>query len=104
MPEDISTLCYASRNGFLDASFPQVPVCMQGLTAYAVPDSVMRCTGSAVVVERGGCTFVEKAQALSAAHAAAMIVYNTEEGQHPICLSSQLTHRPCMQAICSMPM
>ena len=79
-------------------------MCMQGLTGDTVPESLMHCAGSAVVVERGGCTFMEKAQALSAAHAAAMIVYNTEEGQHPICLSSQLTHRPCMQAICSMPM
>ena len=77
----------------------QVPGCMQGLTGYAVAESIMRCAGSAVVVERGGCTFLEKAQALSAAHAAAMIVYNTEEGQHTICLSPQLTHRPCMRVL-----
>ena len=61
-----------------------MPMYMQGLTGYAGPDSMMRYAGSAVVVERGGCTFMEKAQALNAAHAAVMIVYNTEEGQHII--------------------
>ena len=77
---------------------------MQGLTGYAVSDIIARCAGSAVVVERGACTFMEKAQALSAAHAAAMIVYNTEEGQHHICSSSHLTHRFSMHAVCSTPL
>ena len=70
---------------------------MQGLTGNAVPDSVMCCAGSAVVVERGGCTFMEKAQALSAAHAAAMIVYNTEEGPHPFCFVLS-THTQALRA------
>jgi len=38
--------------------------------------------GAAVLVERGSCTFSDKAQALSAAHAAVMIVYNNDEGRH----------------------
>lgn len=37
--------------------------------------------GAAVLVKRGGCTFSEKAQAVDAAHAAALIVYNNDEGQ-----------------------
>ena len=38
--------------------------------------------GAAVLVERGSCTFSDKAQAVSAAHAAVMIVYNNDEGRH----------------------
>ena len=38
--------------------------------------------GAAVLVERGSCTFSDKAQALSAAHAAVMIVYNNDEGRY----------------------
>ncbi len=34
-----------------------------------------------MLVKRGGCTFSEKAQAVDAAHAAALIVYNNDEGQ-----------------------
>ena len=36
--------------------------------------------GAALLVKRGGCTFSEKAQAAAAAHAAALIVYNNDEG------------------------
>ena len=35
-----------------------------------------------MLVKRGGCTFSEKAQAVDAARAAALIVYNNDEGQH----------------------
>lgn len=36
--------------------------------------------GSAVLVERGGCTFTEKAKAVQAANASVMIVYNDDDG------------------------
>ena len=77
---------------------------MQDHTGCKEPGKIKRCAGSAVVVERGGCSFMEKAQTLSAAHAAVMIVYNTEEGQHTMCWYCQLTHRSCMQELCSMPL
>ncbi|CAL8468855.1 g8396 [Coccomyxa elongata] len=37
-------------------------------------------SGSAVLVERGGCTFMEKARAVQAANASTMVVYNDDEG------------------------
>ncbi len=40
--------------------------------------------GSAVLVERGGCTFLEKARAVQAANASILIVYNDDDGALPI--------------------
>ena len=36
--------------------------------------------GCAVLVERGGCTFLEKARAVQAANASKLIAYNDDEG------------------------
>ena len=40
--------------------------------------------GSAVLVERGGCTFLEKARAVQAANASILLVYNDDDGALPI--------------------
>lgn len=42
--------------------------------------------GSAVLVERGGCTFTEKSRAVQAANASVMIVYNDDEGALLLCI------------------